>query len=243
MDTDPDDRADEFHAIAELAEAFTALVEVLTADRTMSIDVDGLVAFGQQTMPRAQHTGLVLHERGSEHTVAASSDVPERLDRLRAEVGEGPALDVLETNDMVISGDLVSDPRWPVFGSRALEELDVRSIACYRLHLGRDHRAALSFLSDWPFAFDEVAVGIGPIIAAYCSLVLTSERLLADRVDASRAAEVHREIGVAVGILLSDGSLTVDQGYRRLHEASRSLTRSLPDVARHVIAHHSLPDV
>jgi ANTAR domain-containing protein len=241
VDTGPEDRADEFHAIAELAEAFTALVEVLTEQRTVDLSVEALVSFGQQTMPRAQHTGLVLHERGSEHTVAASSDTPERLDRMRAELGEGPALDVLETNDMVISGDLGSDPRWPVFGPRALEELDVRSIACYRLHLGRDHRAALSFLSDWPFAFDEVAVGIGAIVASYCSLVLASERVLGDRVG-SRAVEVHREIGVAVGILLSDGALTVDEGYRRLHHASRTLTRSLPEVAQHVIAHHALPE-
>jgi len=242
VDTDPEDRADEFHAIAELAEAFTALVEVLTQQRRVGLTPEALVGFGQQTMPRAQHTGLVLHEHGVEHTVAASSDVPERLDRLRAELGEGPALDVLETNDMVVSGDLGSDPRWPVFGPRALAELDVRSIACYRLHLGPHHHAALSFLSDWPYGFDEVAVGIGAIVAAYCSLVLSSERVFGDRVDGRRAAEVHREIGVAVGILLSDGSLTVDEGYRRLHHASRTLTRSLPEVAQHVIAHHALPE-
>jgi hypothetical protein len=142
----------------------------------------------------------------------------------------------------VVSGDLGSDPRWPVFGPRALAELDVRSIACYRLHLGPNHRAALSFLSDWPYGFDEIAVGIGAIVAAYCSLVLSSERVFGDRVDGRRAAEVHREIGVAVGILLSDGSLTVDEGYRRLHHASRTLTKSLPEVAQHVIAHHSLPE-
>jgi ANTAR domain len=168
--------------------------------------------------------------------------VPERLDRVRAETGEGPALDVLETNDLVISGDVAADPRWPAFGARVLKELNVRSVAAYRLHLGRDHRAALIFVSDWPYAFDELTGAIGAIFAAYCSLVLLTEEILGDGLTSSRAAEVHREIGVAVGILLADGELTTDEAYRRLRSASRTLTTSLPDVARHVIAYRSLPE-
>jgi hypothetical protein len=236
-----DDRCEDFRAVAELAEAFRAMVQLLTERDPVGLDVQALVEFAHSAMPRAQHTGLLLLARGEARTVAASSDVPERLDRLRAEIGEGPALDVLETNDMVISGDVASDPRWPSFGPRALQELDVRSIACYRLHLGPDHRAALVFVSDWPYAFDELTGAIGAIFAAYCSLMLFTEEVLGDKLTSARAVEVHREIGVAVGILLADEELSSDQAYRRLHEASRALSTSLPDVARHVIAHRGLP--
>jgi hypothetical protein len=239
---DPDDRADDFRAIAELAEAFTAMVELLIQGHPLGLSTAALVAFGQRTMPRTQHTGLLLLEGGVARTVAATSDVPERLDKLRARLGEGPALDVLETNDMVISGDVAGDPRWPQFGRQALDQLDVRSIACYRLHLGPDHRAAVIFLSDWPYAFDDVAVSIGAILAAYCSLVLFTEEVLGDQLTARRAAEVHREIGVAVGILLSDEGVSSEQAYRRLHDASRTLATSVPEVARHVITHRALPD-
>jgi hypothetical protein len=239
---DRDDRADDFRAIGELAEAFTTMVDLLTHRHALGLDVEALVAFGHENMPRTQHTGLILLEHGVSCTVAASSDVPGRLDRLRAELDEGPALDVLETNDMVISGDLARDPRWPVFGPRALDQLQIRSVACYRLHLGPDHRAALTFVSDWPYAFDEVAVGIGAILAAYCSLALFTEQVLGDQLTAPRAGDVHREIGVAVGILLSNQDMTSDDAYRRLHHASRSLATSLPDLARHVITHRTLPD-
>ncbi len=239
---EPDDRTEEFRAIAELSEALAAMVELLTARHTVGMDVETLVSFGQRIMPRAQHTGLLLLERGVARTVAASSDLPERLDRLRAKVGEGPALDALEdTNDMVVSGDLTGDPRWPTFGPEVFAQLGVRSMACYRLHLGPQHKAALVFVSDWPYAFDEVAISVGAILASYCSLVLFTERVLSDRVTARRAAEVHREIGVAVGILLTDQSLSTDQAYRQLHEASRRLATSLPELARHVITHGGLP--
>jgi len=241
INDDPDDRAEDFRGIAELAEAFTDMVEALTDRHTLRLDVGTLVAVGHRTMPRTQHTGLLLMEEGFAHTVTATSEVPQRLDALRARLGEGPALDALKTNDMVVSGDVDGDPRWPRYGPAAFEELGVRSIACYRLHMGPKHRAALLFTSDWPYAFDELATSVGAIIAAYCSLVLFVEQVLGDRLSHERAAEVHREIGVAVGILLADKALSSGQAYHRLHQASRSLSKSLPEVARHVIEHRTLP--
>jgi hypothetical protein len=240
--SDADDCPEDFRAIAELAEAFSELVGLLTDHQSVGMEVQTLVEFAHHAMPRAQHTGLLLLEDGITRTVAATSEVPERLDRLRAETGQGPALDVLETNDLVISGDVAADPRWPAFGARVLKELDVRSIASYRLHLGRDHRAALVFVSDWPYAFGELDGALGAIFAAYCSLVLLTDEILEDELVSARSAEVHREIGVAVGILLADGELTSDEAYRRLRAASRTLVTSLPDVARHVIAYRSLPE-
>jgi hypothetical protein len=183
----------------------------------------------------------VLRERDTTRTVAATSRLPEQLDRLREEVGEGPALDVLDVNDMVMCEDLAADPRWPVFGQRAHEQFGVRSVASFRLHLGADHRAALTFLSDWPYAFDDAAIAIGCIFAAYSSLALLTEHVLRSRVTPRLAAQVHREIGIAVGILLTRENLTTEQAYRRLHEASRSLRTSLPEAAQHVVANRGLP--
>lgn len=236
-----EDRAEEFLAIAELAEAFTEMVRLLTNDQTAAVDAPTIVEFAQRSMPLAQHTGLVLLERGVARTVAATSDIPEKLDRIREDLGEGPALDVLEINDLVMSEDLASDPRWPSFGPRAHEKLGVRSVASYRLHLGPEHRAALVFVSDWPYAFDDAAIAIGCIFAAYCSLALVTEHVLRDKLTPRRAAQVHREIGIAVGILLTLENMTTHQAYARLDEASQTLRKSLPEVAQHVIAHRQLP--
>ncbi|MGN6130388.1 MAG: GAF and ANTAR domain-containing protein [Nocardioidaceae bacterium] len=242
MSPNDDVDGDDFRPIARLAEAFGATVELLTRQQTETLSADGLVAFAHECMPRTQHTGLLLREDGKVRSVAATSDLPERLEGLRRDLDDGPVLDVLESNDCVISDDLADDPRWPRFGRRAVEELDVRSIAAYRLHLGPQHHAALVFLSDWPAAFDEVATAVGAIYAAYCSLVLVTERLLGERVSSPRSAEVHREIGVAVGILLADGAISTGEAYRRLSRASESLQRSLHDVARHVARHRELPE-
>jgi AmiR/NasT family two-component response regulator len=53
---------------------------------------------------------------------------------------------------------------------------------------------------------------------------------------------VHREIGVAIGILMAAGELGVDEAFTKLHSASRRLHRDLQGVARHVTASGQLPD-
>ena len=111
----------------------------------------------------------------------------------------------------------------------------------YRLYLGRHRRGALSFYSTWPHAFDDMAAAIGAIFAAYCSLALITPAL-GDDVHPRRAAEVHREIGVAIGILMAAGELGVDEAFTKLHGASRRLHRDLQDVARHVTVSGQLPD-
>jgi hypothetical protein len=149
---------------------------------------------------------------------------------------------VIGINDFIVSGDLTGDLRWPTFGQRTVEETGMLSVLSYRLYLSARHRAALSFYSDWPHAFDQVAISTGAIFAAYASLAASHGLVLGEPVGRRRSAEVHREIGVAIGILMSASGVTTESAYRRLHAASRRLKRSLPDTARHVIEHHRLPD-
>lgn len=242
MSVGPDEFSEDFRAVAGLAEAFNATVELLTEQRTQTLSAEAIVDFAHRYMPRAQHSGLLLRTDGRMGTVAATSDVPQRLDELRYRVGEGPAVDVLETNDYVVSDDLAEDPRWPTMGPLAADELNIRSIAFYRLNLGSMRRAVLMFLSDWPSAFDELTVATGAIFASYCSLVLVTGHLLEDQAaSARRAAEVHREIGVAAGILLASHDMPIEEAYQRLRQTSRRLSRSLPEVARHVVTHRDLP--
>jgi len=227
--------------MAGLAEAFRAMVELLIEQRTQTLTMEAIVDFAHRYMPRTQHSGLLLRTGGRMRTVAASSDVPHRLDELRDRVGEGPAVDVLETNDYVVSDDLADDPRWPTMGPLAVDELNIRSVAFYRLDLGSGHRAVLTFLSDWPAAFDELPVAVGAIFASYCSLVLFAGDLLDDQVSSRRAAEVRRDIDVAAGVLIASKDMPMEEAYRCLQQTSTKLSRSLPDVAQYVLIHHDLP--
>jgi ANTAR domain/GAF domain len=238
-----DDLNGPFAGLAELAEAFNGLVRALVEDGELAaMSPRRILDLAVECMPAGKHAALIVVQDGKARSIAATTDLPVRVDEIRIATGEGPSLDVLDTNDLVVSNDLAADPRWPLFGSRVVEELGVRSIVSYRLYLSRRHRAALSFYSDWPHAFDDLAITTGAIFAAYCSLAMHNELVLQEPVAQRRAMEVHREIGVAVGILMATGDLTTTAAYERLHRASRHLQRSLSDVAREVIAQGHLAE-
>ncbi len=239
-----DDTAD-FTALAELAEDFNTLVEALLDRRDgHSLPPARIVELAVRCMPSGRHFALVISEDGdSSRSLAATSDLPAQVDQLRAEVGQGPALDVLDTNDLIVSNDLAADPRWPLFGPGVVDRLGIRSALAYRLYLAPRLRAALVLYSDWPHAFDDLAIATGSIFAAYCSLTVITDHLLGDRLSERRAKEVHREIGVAAGLLMASEEIGVVEAYRRLVRAGRNLRRTLPEVARDVIQNRSLPSV
>jgi len=242
MTTADDDTAD-FTALAELAEAFTALVEALLDRRDgFALPPARIVELAVRCVPSGRDAALVISENGiSSRSLAATSDVPAQVDAFRAEVGQGPALDVLDTNDLVVSNDLAVDPRWPLFGPGVVERHGIRSAVAYRLYLAPRLRAALVLYSDWPHAFDDLAIATGSIFASYCSLTVITEHLLRDRLSERRAKEVHREIGIAAGLLMATEEIGVVEAYRRLVRAGRNLRRNLSDVARDVVEHRPLP--
>jgi len=224
--------ADDFHALAELAEAFLELVSHLSEHGSTAITAEQVVRFAARCMPHAHAVAVGMQTDGALCTVASTGDqVAATVDVIRAETEQGPSLDVIETSDVVISNDLAADGRWPGFGRRAHREAGVAALATYRLYLGASARGSLTFYSEWSHAFDELAIAIGAIFAAYASLVLSHGGAPSGAVPAARAESVHAEIGVAVGILLSGTERTADDGYRRLHEAGRRLHETLPDTA------------
>lgn len=225
----PDRQEGEFKALAELADAFTALVHAVHSGDPARFTAQRIITVAAGCMPQAKATDLLVSERGGLRSIASAGELAEAVARTRRDVGEGPSLDVLETNELVITGDLSQDERWPQFAHQATRDSGVHSIASYRLYLGPQHRAALTFYSDWPHAFDELAIATGSIFAAYCSLALLTDLLLADTVSPRRAGEVHREIGVAIGLLMSTGEVSDERAYHQLHEASRRVRDSMND--------------
>ncbi|MCA1820230.1 MAG: GAF and ANTAR domain-containing protein [Pseudonocardia sp.] len=235
------ERAEIASALGELAAAFNGLVEVLLDGGQAQLTPQRIVDVAARVMPGCRHAAVVVIEQDRPQTLASTDAVPDHVDAVQFDAGEGPSLDVLVTDDYVRVDDLADDPRWPQFASRAVQVGNVRSMINYRLYLGRHRRAALSFYSTWPHAFDDLAAAIGAIFAAYCSLTLITQQL-GDEVHPRRAANVHREIGVAIGILMATEQLAVDDAFATLQGASQRLHRDLRDVARHLTTTGRLPN-
>lgn len=236
-----DERAELAPALGELAAAFQKLVEVLLNGGEVNLTLQRIVDVAAAIMPGSEHASVIMVEDGRPRTLASTDAVPDHVDAVQFNAGEGPALDVLAIDDYRKSDDLANDCRWPRFGRRAVEACNIRSMISYRLYLGWHRRAVLSFYSTWPYAFDDVAAAIGAIFASYCSLALITHAL-GDEVNPRRAATVEREIGVASGILMATGKLSANEAFAQLHNASRQLHKDLQDVVHHVTTTGQLPD-
>lgn len=221
-----EDETSSFAPIAELAEMFTVLVQTIHSGDPLRFTAERAVELAGHCMPASKGAELMMLHAGRPRTIASVGTFPAGLQLAQLHTGEGPSLDVLDANDLVTTGDVLADGRWPEFARELSNDTPIRSIASYRLYLGPHHKAALTFYSDWPYAFDSADTAIGAIFAAYCSLALLTD-VLADTPSLKRAHEVHREIGVAAGILLGNGEHDAESAYRSLHDAGKRVHNRL----------------
>lgn len=222
--------------------------------------VDGLRALGHQRSPTAvmhvitsaaaasladaADAGLTMLTADRFTTLAATSELATTVDSLQYTYG-GPCLDALIDDETVIihADDLREEPRWPAFTAVALAQTPVLSVLSYRLYLDRHHPiGSLNVYARKPHAFGHDMVHAGERLAAYAAAVL-AYTLEQDRtLNLERALESDREIGAAIGILMSRHLATPDHAFDLLRTASRRSDRKLRQVAQAVIQTGDLDD-
>jgi hypothetical protein len=209
-----------------------------------TLDAQAVIDHAAQAVPHALAAGLTL-VRGHHPpvTLAASDALARQVDAIENETGEGPCIDALEHDDLTHSLDLAAEHRWPKFTERALRETPVRTMFGVRVQLGGADRGALNFYADRPGAFSDLDLGIGAIFSTVTSLVMQYETERDRAANLELALESSRQIGMAMGILMSRRLLTAEQAFDELRRASQLLHRKLRDIAAEVADTGALPDL
>jgi hypothetical protein len=246
MDT-PDDLA-AGRAIAEMGGHFVDLARMMIEGHpTGQLAIERVLQFAAQAVPGSEYAAITrVSGQSRPSTIAATAELPVRVDTLQFETGEGPCLQALDLSDIAHTDDLSEDRQWPQFAARAVSETGIRSMLSFRLFLSQKERAALNFYAHSPRAFDSLSLSIGAIFSAYASLTLINELNRDESMQLHRALESNREIGMAMGILMARELHTAEQAFGRLRAASQHLHRKLHDIATEVIhtgelPHHSAP--
>jgi hypothetical protein len=228
--------------LAQLADQLVELVHVMSDGQAQGLQSSRVVQFAAQAVPGSEHCAITLMRgRSQPSTVAASDEVPLRVDELQYSTGQGPCLQALAQSDIAQTKDLLTDQRWPAFAAQAVSVTGIRSMVSFRLYLNADAHGALNFYSSKPDAFDETAVAVGAIFASYASLTMLNALQGDEIMHLNRALESNREIGVAIGILMARTLTTQDEAFDRLRVASQHLHVKLRDIASDVIRIGELP--
>ena len=224
----------------DLLAAF-ADIAIILAGSTFDDTLRKVVSFAVETVDGCDHAGVSVIEGRSIRTHAPTDDVPERVDAIQYDVGQGPCLDAIREHHVFESGDLRDEARWPDFSARAVAETGVLSMVAFRLFIEADTMGALNMYSMAANAFSEDSHAVGAVLAAHAAVAMQSARRQ-EHVEQLEQALISRAmIGQAVGMLMASRRIDSEEGFDLLRGASQRLNVKLRDVAQRVVDVGALP--
>lgn len=184
--------------------------------------------------------GLLLGDEGSTpELLAASTHEAALLELVQVRSGEGPCLEAMERDEVVlVPGVEAVRDRWPAW-SAAAAQIGVR--VAYGIPLrgaGRTLGALNLFrLVDEPLGADDLDVA--QALADVAGVGILQHRALDDAVSVTaqlqRALESRVVIEQAKGLLAERSGTTVAEAFVRLRQHARSTSRPLGEVARALV--------
>jgi GAF domain-containing protein len=218
----------------QLAEA----ARELASEGSKRDTLDKAVQMSTEIIEACELAGIsVVHPEGID-TPTATHEELRRIDQWQYEIGEGPCLEALRQEDVITSGDLANDDRWPKWGQQIARELGVQSSLSYRLFTTGRSLGALNLFSRRTNAFTDEDVLDGLALAAHVAVALAAamkeDQLL-------HGLRTRTTIGQAQGILMERFDIDADHAFDVLRRVSSQSNRKLRDVAAELVQSRRTP--
>jgi anti-anti-sigma factor len=183
--------------------------------------------------------GLMMTDTRSTLRYVVASDAPARaLEAAQEELGEGPCVECLVQDRVIVCTDLATDERWPRLGPLVAPH-GVRAVLGVPTRIGGTPVGSLNVYRDEPYEWDDSDVAA---IAAFNGVV---ESLLGSAIAAHRRGRVVAQlqealdkrivIERAVGLLMGRHGIDAVRAFDVLRRAARSSRRTVGDVAQDVL--------
>lgn len=215
-----------------LTQQFADMARSLQAQDDPGGVLDEVVAAAVRLIPGADAGSIsVVTGRREVTSRHPSGDLPQRVDAVQTEVGEGPCLDAVYEHQTVRVPDMTDEQRWPRFASRAAA-LGAASMLSFQLYVEGDNLGALNLYSRHPNGFDDESEQVGLLFASHAAVAFAD----AQQLEHLSAAIATRDlIGQAKGILMERYSLDADQAFRVLTRISQHTNQRLHAVAGELV--------
>lgn len=217
---------------------FARVAELVYAKADYTNVHQAIVDGATDLVPACDHASIMLLRHGRFTTSAASSDVAHRVDALERELEDGPCVDAITDEGYQLDPDIRLRSTWPRLAERVLAETPVRGVTGHRILVDGAKVGALNMFSETPGAMNHESADQGVVLASFASVALSAvarnER--ADSLQQGLAS--NREIGKAIGLLMTAHKIGSDEAFELLRKASTDMNIKLAQVAREVVEHH-----
>lgn len=223
MDTSP-----HFAVAEELARA----TAVMNTPRSFQGTLDAIVEATRISMPEFAHVSIsVKNRQGTFETEAGTDQLAWELDGVQYDLGEGPCVQAVEDEPVVVVEHLRHEQRWPRYVPAALER-GLRSQVAVRLFTDKQHIAGLNLYSTERDDINVSSAETARLFATHAAIILGHAQ---QEDQLTQALQTRKTIGQAIGILMERYRIDADRAFQFLIRASSTSNVKLRDVAEEVV--------
>lgn len=232
---------------AAAAEALERLGQLSLRELSMDSLLQTVAELASLVMPGTLEASVTLVVKGTPTTVASTGRLASELDERQYERDHGPCLHAARTGELTEVTDTRTDPRWPDYMRRAVEQGNLSSLSVpLAIDEAEQICGALNVYAREAGAFDDesraVAGRLGPY-AAVAAGNMWSYRSARDMADNLQAAlESRAVIDQAKGVLMERFKVSADGAFQLLSQTSMRVNRKVRDIAEELVTTGQLPD-
>lgn len=189
--------------------------------------------------------GLMLaDEHGELRYVVASTGPSRLLEQAQLDTGEGPCVDTYVRNELTVSNDLATDPRYQVLAPLVVPH-GIGAVLGVPVSLSEMPIGSLDLYVDKPYEFDQSEMDAltryGEVVEAMIHAAVAASRAgeLADQL--TYALDYRAPIERGIGYLMARDGLSHPDAFQKLRAAARSARRKIGDVAKQLLDTGHLP--
>jgi serine phosphatase RsbU (regulator of sigma subunit) len=156
------------------AETIADVARLMQSGGTAQQTLQKIVELAPSMVDGCDHASVSVVEGDHFMTPASSDEVPETVDRIQYETGQGPCLDAIREHEVFLTGDLRTEIRWPDFSARAAAETGVLSMLSFRLFLDAATLGSLNLYSRRQDAFTDGSRAVGGVFAAHAAVAFAA---------------------------------------------------------------------
>lgn len=222
-----------------LAQTFVELADTLVADFDI-VDFLHTLANRCAELFEVAEAGVMLgDQRGGLRVVASSNERARLLELFELQNHEGPCLDCYHSGEHVVSEELNSETRWPLFAPEAVsagfQSVDALVLRCQDQVIG-----ALNLFRTAPGALSADDLLAAQAMADVATIGILQQRavqearVLVEQLQSALNSRVAIE--QAKGVLAERAQINMDSAFNLLRNYARHHNRRLGEVAKMVIA-------
>jgi GAF domain-containing protein len=211
--------------------ALTAAVRLLHQPAEREDTLNAVVVAGRDTIPDVDGAGITVVSGGRLDTPVATDELARRLADAQRSLGEGPCIDVLDGQGLVVSADIRGEARWPRYTPTA-RAAGLRSQLAIQLH---DEDRVLGVLNLYSRTGDlsrHETIRIAGLFAAHAGIALVAARHREQMNDALASRKV---IGQAIGLVMERYQIDDQRAFEFLVRISQSSNVKIRDVAQEMV--------